>query len=102
MRMSASPPTSSSDASTSTARVFRIKARPAYGLIIVDWIDLLLCAPVEEHVLRQALPRELARWHQQPLEHRLERVELFRAAPHAFFDFLRRHVLGHEHAAEVV
>src|SRR5258708_24615566 len=102
MRTSASPPTSSTAASTRIAKVFKIKARPAYRLIVVNRIDLSLRAPIEEHVLGQSLPGELAGRHQQPAEHRLERVELLGAAPHAFFDFLRRHVLGHEHATEVV
>src|SRR6202167_521070 len=102
MRTSASPPTSLAAAITRTARVFRIKGEVAYRLIVVDRIDLPLGAPVEQHVLSESLPGELVGRQQQALEHRLERVELLGAAPHAFFDFLRRHVLGYEHAAEVV
>src|SRR5216683_6320586 len=70
--------------------------------VVIDRVDLALGAVPEEHILRQSLQRELTRWHQQALEHRLDRVELLGATPHAFLDLLWREILRHEHAAEVV
>src|SRR5713101_4319696 len=72
------------------------------GLVIVNRIDLALRTVPEQHILGQPLQGELARRHQEALEHRLERVELLGAPPHALFDLLRRKLRWHKHAAEVV
>src|SRR5712692_11838889 len=60
--------------------------------VVIDRVDLALGAVPEEHILRQSLQRELTGRHQQALEHRLDRVELLGATPHAFFDLLRREI----------
>ena len=57
--------------------------------VIIDWIDLAFGAVPEQHVFRQTLPGKFAGRHQQPLEHRFERIEFLGAAPDAFLDLLR-------------
>jgi hypothetical protein len=58
-------------------------------LIVVDWIDLTFGAVPEQHVFGQSLPGEFSGRHQQPLEHRFERIKFLSAAPDALFDLLR-------------
>ncbi len=76
--------------------------REMRALIVVYWIDLAFGALPEEHVLGQSLPGKLSGRKQQALRHGLEGVELLGASPYALFDLLRRKILRHEHAPEVV
>ena len=81
---------SSANAGEGTERLPNRDSRSTYPLIIIDGVDLPLRPVPEQQVLSQPLPGELPRRQQQPLEHRLERIEFLGTAPDTFLDLLRR------------